>query len=148
VNSREPAGPRTDPVTKFRREVEALDVGFFMNLRAFARRGVEEHLVEVRALDLIGVGVARAKAVLEKERQRSRPAGRSDFTAVFREITGIHNRSDAEPIKGAHAVWQKGFADVKARKLLALEDHSATPLHGQQGRGRAAGRPPPMIATS
>ena len=63
-----PSGPTACTVTPSAANVHVLDPRLLAHLGAERRRVVEQHLVEVGALDLIGVGIAGADRVCRSSR--------------------------------------------------------------------------------
>ena len=102
---------------------------------------IEQHFVEVRARDLIGAICLRTEAVLEIKFHAVVPAGAVHFAAeFFHEPRPREFFVEAESGKSLHAEGQERFANVEARKLVALEDDDAAPGAGEKRGRHAAGR--------
>src|SRR3954451_6723398 len=101
---------------------------------------IQQHLVEITAGHLISVIGLRAVAILKVKLRSSIGARAHDFAAVFFYEPGAQKFFvQPEPGKCLHAERQQRLADVKPRKLLALEENHTTSGAREQGRGRAAG---------
>src|SRR5437764_6739670 len=101
---------------------------------------IQQHLVEITACHLISVIGLRTIAVLKVKLRSSVGARSHDFAAVFLYEPGAQKFFlQPEPGKCLHAERQQRLADVKPRKLFALEKNHATSGAREQRRGRAAG---------
>src|SRR5437762_9977656 len=102
---------------------------------------IQQHLVEITACHLISMIGLRTIAVLKVKLRSSFGARAHDFAAVcFYEAGTRKFFLQPEPGKCLHAERQQRLADVKPRKLFALEENHATPGAREQRRSRAAGR--------
>src|SRR5207249_11872905 len=97
-------------------------------------------LVEIGASHLIGAIAARLEAVLKIKFHPPCSTRGHDFPAEFRQESAIKFFADAKAVECLGAEWQKRFADMKARKFLALEKDHAPARAREQGRGGAPGR--------
>ena len=112
---------------------------------ATALRGmIQEHFVEHRPFDLVGGGLFAPKDVVEEETVLSGAAAGNDFAAVLDDhVGGFDLFLDAQALEGAQAAGQERLADFEAREKLFFDQAGLPTLLGQQGGGRAAGRPTP-----
>src|SRR6266481_6641356 len=102
---------------------------------------IQQYLVEITACHLISVIGLRTIAVLKVKLRSGIGARAHDFAAVFLYKPGTQEFFlQPEPGKSLHTERQKRLADVKPRKLFALEENHATSGAREQRRGRAAGR--------
>src|SRR5436853_2466012 len=102
---------------------------------------IEQDLVEVRARDLIGAICLRTEAVLEIKFHAVVAAGAVHLAAeFFHEPRAGEFLVETESSESLHAEGQERFANVEARKLVALEDDHAAPGAGEKRGGHAAGR--------
>src|SRR5262245_4359495 len=102
---------------------------------------IEQHFVEIAACYLISVIGLRTVTVLKVKLRSTVGTRAHDFAAVFFYEPGAQNFFvQPEPGKCLHAERQQRLADVKSRKLFALEKNHATSGAREQRRGRAAGR--------
>ena len=108
---------------------------------AVLARVVEHHLVELAAHDLPGLRALVRLVVPEVERRRQLAGGVDELDAVLLdEVALLHLRQHVEPLQHPVGFGNQRFADVKAGKVLALEDRDAQTLLGQERRGGRAGR--------
>ena len=114
--------------------------GFLAHFRADLAGAVEEHFVEIRALDLIRAVMLQPEALLEIKLHRALPARRRDFAAVFVHRPRIEPRANAQPVERRQRIRQQRFPDVKPRKFLPLQHDHAPPFLREQHRRRAARR--------
>src|SRR5881394_866120 len=100
---------------------------------------IEQDLVEVGTRDLIRAVGLRTKAVLEIKFHAVVAAGAVHFAAEFFHEPGPGEfLVEAESGESLHAEGEEGFANVEARKLVALEhDHAATGAREKGGRHAA-----------
>src|SRR5436190_23025634 len=104
---------------------------------------IQQHLVEITACHLISMIGLRTIAVTKVKLGSSVGARAHDFAAVLFQKPGVQEFFlQPEPGKSLHAERQQRLADVKPRKLFALEENHATSGAREQRRGRAAGRSP------
>src|ERR1700730_4351334 len=96
---------------------------------------IEQQFIELRTRDLISAITIRSITVLEIKLHASRPTGGDDFTTELRKKCAIDFFAHTQPIECLGAERQERFADVEARKFLALKHDDAAPGPGQQGRG-------------
>src|SRR5882672_10862043 len=101
---------------------------------------IQQHLVEITACHLISVIGLRTIAVLKVKLRSSVGARAHDFAAVFFYEPGAQKFFvQPEPGKCLHAERQQRLADVKPRKLFALEENHAPSGAREQRRGCAPG---------
>src|SRR5438477_6772181 len=102
---------------------------------------IQQHLVEITACHLISVIGLRTIAVLKVKLRSSVRARAHDFAAVFFYEPGTR-KFFRQPKSGKclHAERQQRLADVKPRKLFALEENHASSGAREQRGGRAARR--------
>ena len=101
---------------------------------------LQENLVEARAPDLVGVGIA-AVGFAEVPAPRFRAlAPAHGGTPLLGEPLGGHRRQDADFLKDGERRWQQGLANVGAGKGCALEHANVETGPRQQTGHRAAGR--------
>src|SRR5215510_1099991 len=102
---------------------------------------IEQHLIEITACDLIRMVGLRTIAVFEIKLRSSVRACAYDFAAVlFYEPGAQKFFVQPQPGKRLHAEWQQRLADMKPRKLFALEHNYTPPGTREQRRSRAACR--------
>src|ERR1051325_861200 len=106
------------------RELHGFNWSLLVHFRAALRRMVEQELVEITAGYLIGVIGLRAISVLEVKFCARIGARAHDFAPVLlQEASARKFCVQTEPRKCLHTERQEGLPDVKARKLLALEQN-------------------------
>jgi len=88
---------------------------------------------------LIGAIAARLEAVFKIKFHPPCSTRGHDFPAEFRQESAIKFFADAKAVECLGAEWQKRFADMKARKFLALENDHAPTRAREQRRGGTAG---------
>ena len=109
----------------------------FVDVDAVLARVVEHHLVELAAHHLPGLRALVRLVVPEVERRRQLAVRVDELHAVLLdEVALLHLRQHVEPLQHPVGLGNQRLADVKARKLLALEQ-----LRRDSPAGRAAWRP-------
>ena len=109
----------------------------FMDVDAVLAGVLEHHLVELAAHDLPRLRTLVRLVVPEVERSRLAPFGVDELHAVLlHEVAGLHLRQHVELLQHPVGLRDQRLADVKARKLLALEQLHGQALLGEQRRYR------------
>ena len=101
---------------------------------------VEQHLVEVGALDLVGVGIAGADRLVEVVGELGARLFVDELGARLVDVAPVDLFEDAELAPDVVREGQHRLADVEARELLALEDEDAALALPQKVCGRRARR--------
>ena len=122
------------------RDRDSFYFGFLTNFSAVLARVIKEELVEIGASHLISAVAVGLEAVLKIKSYAFRSTRRHNLAAVFRQKGAVKFFADAKAVERLHAEWQQRFADMKARKFLALENDHAPARAREQGRGGAPGR--------
>src|SRR3989449_1277513 len=113
------------------------DADAFVDRDAMLARVVEHHFVELAAHHLPGLRTLVRLVVPEVERRRQLAARVDELHAVLLDETALlHFRQHVQPPQHPVGFGNQRFADVKARKLLALEELDAHALLRQQRRTR------------
>ena len=121
------------------RDRDSLYFGFLTNFSAVLARVIKEEFVEIGASHLIGAVAVGLEAVLKIKSYALRSTCRYNLTAVFRQKGAVKFFAHAKAVERLHAEWQQRFADMKARKFLALENDHAPTRAREQRRGGTAG---------
>jgi hypothetical protein len=110
-------------------------------LDAVLARVVEQHLVELAAHDLPRLRTLVRLVVPEIERRRQF-AGRVDelHAVLLDEVALLHLRQHVQPLQDPVGFRNQRLADVKPRKLLALEQPDAQPMLREDGGRRGSSR--------
>jgi glycine/D-amino acid oxidase-like deaminating enzyme len=101
----------------------------------------QQQVVELRPHDVKGVRPP-ARIVGEGEAPRLGVRAPDERSArLAHEARRLDRRHDAQPLEDRHGRRQQRFADVIARKPLALEERHAQPAAGEKPRRDTARRP-------
>ena len=121
---------------------QAVDRRFLAHFGAFLAGVVEQHLVELRAQHLPGLRDGFAVVAVEEiERLRALPVRLHEGDAVFlHEVRRLHLRDHPDALQRAEGERNERFADVVARKFLALEHEHAMAVFGENGGRRRSRR--------
>src|SRR5207237_1173537 len=108
---------------------------------AVLARVVEQQLIEPRSLYLKRALVRRLEVLVEAKDGRRRAVRGDERAAVFRKEVAFHQLLvDAKTPEDVVRVRKHRFADLEARKTLALEEqYGSAALRQDRGRGRAGG---------
>ena len=108
---------------------------------AVLARVLEQHLVELAALDLPRLRALVRLVVPEVERRRQLAVGADELhAALLDEVAALHLVQHVEPLQHPVGLGDERLADVEAREGLALEQLDAAPVLGEQRRDGGTGR--------
>ncbi len=117
------------------------DADPLVHLHAVLAGVVEHHLVEFTAEDLPGLRAFVRLVVVEIKGLRKPAALADELDAVlFYEGAAAHFFEHVEPLEDPICLGDEGFADVKSREVVALEEDDGDTLLGEQRGSRRAGR--------
>ena len=116
------------------------DGGVLADLDAFRAGVVEEHEVEVLALDLPGGGGGVVEVLEEVEGGGNAAVGGGELDRAFAdEADFVHPVDHAEAVEREPAEGHEGLAHVVAGEDFLFEEQDAVALHGEQGGGGGSG---------
>ena len=120
---------------------EGEDGDFLADFRATGGGVAEEHVVELGAEDLPGLGHGiDVVAGVKVEGLGALAVGLDEHDAEFLlEVGGLHEGDQAEALEGSEGEGDEGFADVVAGELFALEDEDAVAVFGEDRGGAGSG---------
>src|SRR5438270_410852 len=125
----------------FIRKIDFIHAGFFANLSATFRGMIEQDFVEVSAGDLLRAVGLRTETVFKIKLHAVIATGAVHFAAKFFHEPGLGEFVvQSEAGERLHAERQERFADVEARKLVALEHDDAASGAGEEGGSHTTGR--------
>ncbi len=133
--------PRRDAMPFLRVERDVEHAHAFPRIRTGGARAAEQHLVELAAADLVGVGVVLVEP---------RGEGEGGVPAVFVRDEArarlVHaDRRDLlvqpQAFEDPQVQRQQALPDVEAGMVVLLQQHDAAALLGEQRRGGGSGRP-------
>ena len=104
---------------------------------AVLARVLEQHLVELAALDLPRLRALVRLVVPEVERRRQLAVGADELhAALLDEVAALHLVQHVQPLQHPVGLGDERLADVEAREGLALEQLDAAAVLGEQRRRR------------
>src|SRR5437763_12258632 len=115
------AAGRLDDDARSIGEIDTRHRGLFAHVDAVLARVIEQELIEARSLDLKRSFVWIVEILVEAKNCRRRTVGGDERAAVLRIKVVDEFLVDADAPKDVVRVRQHRLADLKARKLLALE---------------------------
>ena len=115
------------------------DPAFLDHLGALGGGVPPEHMVELRAPYLVGIGETLVPGIGKVDPRRPAVLRRDELGAVFRHADAFNLVGDAELLEEREVEGQQGLADMEARMLFLFDEHDALAALGEQRRdGRAA----------
>ena len=104
-------------------------------------RVIEQDLVELAPLDLVGVGGPRLALAEEELVAEIHVLVVEVGPVLHEEAARLHRVEHAEPLQHRHVGGQQRLAHVKARERLALGEGHPQPAAREEGRRARAARP-------